>query len=71
MSNVKGSLKITGMTCGHCKKAVENILSEEKGVLQAEVILENAEASVTFDDAQTSLEALKKALNDSGIYKAS
>lgn len=71
MSNVKASLKITGMTCGHCKKAVENILREEKGVLQAEVNLENAEASITFDDAQTSLEALKKALNDSGIYKAS
>lgn len=71
MAEVKNSLKITGMTCGHCKKAVENILIQEKGVLQAEVILENAEATITFDDAQTSLEALKKAINDSGIYKAS
>lgn len=71
MAEVKSSLKVTGMTCGHCKKAVENILSEENGVVQAEVVLENAEATVTFDDAQTSLEALKKAINDSGIYKAS
>lgn len=71
MAQVKSIIKIQGMTCGHCKKAVENILSEERGVVQAEVILQNAEASVTFDDAQTSLEVLKKAINDSGIYKAS
>lgn len=71
MAQVKSNIKIQGMTCGHCKKAVENILSEENGVIQAAVVLENAEASVTFDDAQTSLETLKKAINDSGIYKAS
>ncbi len=71
MAQVKSNIKIQGMTCGHCKKAVENILSEENGVIQAAVVLENAEAAVTFDDAQTSLETLKKAINDSGIYKAS
>lgn len=71
MAQVKSNIKIQGMTCGHCKKAVENILSEENGVIQASVVLENAEALVTFDDTQTSLETLKKAINDSGIYKAS
>ncbi len=71
MAQVKSTIKVQGMTCGHCKKAVENILRDEKGVLHADVFLENEEAVVTFDDAQTSLETLKKAINDSGIYKAS
>lgn len=70
MSNIKNTLKITGMTCGHCKKAVKNILREQKGVLQVEVVLENAVATVVFDDTQTSLEALKKAINNSGIFNA-
>lgn len=70
MAQVKSTINVHGMTCGHCKKAVENILLDEKGVLQANVILENAQAIVTFDDAQTSLEILKKTINDSGIYKA-
>jgi copper chaperone len=69
MAQVKSNIKIQVMTCGHCKKAVENILKEEKGVLKAEVFLENALADVTFDDSQTSLEKLKNAINDSGIYK--
>jgi copper chaperone len=69
MAQVKSTIKIKGMTCGHCKKAVENILKEEKGVLKAEVFLENALADVTFDDSQTSLEKLKNSINDSGIYK--
>lgn len=70
MADIKSNIKIEGMTCGHCKKAVENILREENGVIQAEVDLEKAEANVTFDNSKTSLEALKKAINDSGIYKA-
>jgi copper chaperone len=70
MTQIKSNIKVEGMTCGHCKKAVENILKEEVGVLQAEVFLEKAEADVTFDDSQTSLQALAKAINDSGIYKA-
>jgi len=69
MAQVKSTIKIQGMTCGHCKKAVENILKEEKGVLKAEVFLENALAVITFDDSQTSLEKLKNAINDSEIFK--
>ncbi|MFN7013667.1 MAG: cation transporter [Bacteroidia bacterium] len=71
MTQVKCAINVQGMTCEHCKKAVENILKEEKGVLQAEVVLESSEAHVTFDDTQTSLNILIKAINDSGIYKAS
>lgn len=71
MNQAKHIINVQGMTCGHCKKAVENILLEQKGVLQAEVILEKAQVHVTFDDNKTSLEALKKAINESEIYKAS
>ena len=36
------------------------------GVLKADVIIEKAEAKVTFDDAKTNVEALLKATKNAG-----
>ena len=40
-------LKIEGMTCGHCKAAVENALKAVPGVTSVTVELEKKEAIVT------------------------
>ena len=40
-------LKIAGMTCGHCKQTVEDVLSKLPGVRQVrEVSLERGEALI-------------------------
>ncbi len=39
-------LSITGMTCGHCKKAVEEALTTVQGVESVEVDLTQASASI-------------------------
>jgi copper chaperone len=57
------TLKVSGMTCGHCKKHVEEALLEVSGVEKAEVDLEKGEA-VVYGGA--SREELVKAVEEVG-----
>ena len=71
MATEKITLKIEGMTCGHCEKSVNKIISEIDGVSECSVSLQNASAEVTFDNSKTAKHLIIKAVNDSEIYKAS
>ena len=41
---------VSGMTCQHCKMAVERALQELKGVTQIEVKLESGQVAVSYDE---------------------
>lgn len=58
-------LKIEGMSCGHCKAAVEKALKAVDGVENAVVDLENKSADVTLNK-EVGNEVLKKAVEDAG-----
>ena len=58
------TLNIEGMTCGGCVKSVTSILEGVNGVDKAEVSLENKNAVVEFDPAQTNPAALIEAVED-------
>lgn len=60
--NKKTELNIEGMSCGHCVARVKNALSDVKGVLKAEVSLEEKNAIVEYDSDATSPEEMKKAV---------
>lgn len=60
------TLQVKGMSCGHCKMAVENALKELDGVTQAEVNLEAGKVDVTFDDSKVTVDAMKEAIEDQG-----
>ncbi len=45
------TLSVTGMTCGHCKAAVEKALRSVPGTFGATVFLEAGEAEVDHDTA--------------------
>lgn len=64
MQNV--TLKVQGMSCGHCVKAVESSVGELKGIENVKVNLDQAEAVVSFDEAQVSLEDIKETIEDQG-----
>ncbi len=57
-------LNVSGMTCGHCKTAVENALKKVSGVNGAQVDLANGKASVEGEHINT--EALIAAVIDEG-----
>jgi Copper chaperone len=57
------TLKIEGMTCGHCKAAVEKALKSVAGVTAATVDLQKKEAAV-IGSADT--DELRKAVEEAG-----
>lgn len=59
-------LRIEGMTCGHCKKAVENALASVDGVKTVDVDLDAGRARVEGGELPRLVDAVK----DEG-YKAS
>ena len=65
---MKHTYHIHGMTCNGCRSHVEETLSKVKGVSQAQVDLEKAEAIIEMD-AHIPIESFQEALkNDGGRY---
>ena len=64
MQNV--TLKVEGMSCGHCVKAVETGVGELSGIETVKVNLDAAEVAVSFNEAQVSLAQIKEAIEEQG-----
>ena len=62
-------ISVEGMTCAGCVNSVTRVLAALPGVSQADVSLTKARAKVTYDPAQTGVEAMKQAIERAG-YKA-
>ncbi|WP_339059995.1 copper chaperone CopZ [Tepidibacillus marianensis] len=59
-------IRVEGMTCNHCKMAVEGALKKLNGVSNAIVSLENKNVTVNFDDAKVTFSQMKEAIEDQG-----
>lgn len=60
------TLSVPGMTCAACPITVKKALSRVDGVSRIVVIFDKREATVTFDDAKTTVQALTKAAGNTG-----
>lgn len=60
------TLSVPGMNCATCPITVKKALTQVSGVSKIEVSLDRREANVTFDDIKTSVEALTRAIKESG-----
>ena len=60
------TLSVPDMNCAACPITVKKALTKVSGVNKTDVNLERREAKVTFDDAKTSVEALRLATKDAG-----
>lgn len=63
------TLKVTGMTCQHCVRAVTQALESRDGVSRAEVDLQAGRARVEYDASQVTTGELAAAVADEG-YEA-
>lgn len=59
-------LKISGLSCNHCKMKIEKALKTLAGVENVRVELEAGEAEVDFDPAKISETELKRVIVDAG-----
>ncbi|MBC7000190.1 heavy metal translocating P-type ATPase [Cytophaga sp. FL35] len=64
---MKHTYHIHGMTCNGCRTHVENTLSRVKGVANASVDLEKAEATIEME-SHIPIETFQKALKEDGSY---
>lgn len=59
-------LKVTGMTCGGCISKITDALKAVSGVSDVNVSPSAGEATVKYDERQTSPDQLKSAVKDAG-----
>lgn len=60
------TLSVPGMYCEMCPATVSKALKKVNGVEKVAASFETKEAVVTFDDARTSVDALRKATANAG-----
>ena len=61
----KITLKVDGMSCEHCAKAVRNAVTGS-GAADAVVDLKGGSVSFRYDSAKVKLEAIKSAITEEG-----
>ncbi|RDY71299.1 MULTISPECIES: cation transporter [Halobacillus] len=59
------TLKVEGMTCGHCKSAVEGALKEVDGVNDVNVDLDTGNVKVSHADSANKVE-MREAVEEQG-----
>ena len=66
MTHTKVRIPVTGMTCSACQSRVQSALQKQPGVEDASVNLMMANATVTYDPAETTPERLIDAVRKTG-----
>jgi copper chaperone len=59
-------LKVEGMSCGHCRAAVEAALKTLDGVNEVEVQLETGKVIVDYDEGAAAEHELAEAIRNAG-----
>ncbi len=63
---VELTISVEGMSCGHCKAAVEGTLTKISGVVSAEVNLAAKNVTVKYESEKVTEEKLKAEIEDAG-----
>lgn len=64
---MKKMLIIEGMSCSHCKNAVEKAVKSLPGINFAEVDLAAKKLTVDFDDTKTDIDQVRAVVEDAGF----
>ena len=63
------TLKVSGMTCQHCVRSVQQALESQEGVTRADVDLQAGRARIEHDESRVTPAQLAAAVADEG-YEA-
>jgi len=67
---IEKTMNVEGMSCGHCKAAVEGELNRLSGVERANADIRKGTVEVSYDEAAVSTEDLKGAIEEAGYTVA-
>lgn len=62
----QATLRVQGMSCGHCVNAIESNVGQLNGVQSIKVDLAGGKVDVAFDQAIISLAQISEAIEDQG-----
>ncbi|MDR1000425.1 MAG: copper ion binding protein [Clostridiales bacterium] len=60
------TLKVGGMSCEHCVKAITKAVGAIEGVSSVKVNLGKGEAAIKYDESRAALDAIKEAIIEEG-----
>jgi copper chaperone len=60
------TIKVEGMSCGHCVMRVKKAVEAVEGVQKADVNLENKQVIVEYEKGKENLEKVKAAIREAG-----
>ncbi len=58
---------VSDMHCAHCVAKVQSVIKAVKGVVSANVSLENGNATVTYKSNKTDIDTIKAAVTAAGF----
>ena len=64
-------LKIEGMTCGHCERAVKEVIQSLDGISFVRIDRNSGTGEMLINDALVSPVQVIEAVDNTGIYRAS
>jgi len=64
------TLKVNGMSCGHCVKAVEGSVGELDGVNSVKVDLATGTVAVEYKSEQVTVDKIKETIDEEGYEVA-
>jgi copper ion binding protein len=70
MQNQTLAFTVDGMTCGHCVRAVKELIEEVEGVSNVSVSLDDKKAVVSFSEKSLAPESIVNHINSNSNYKA-
>jgi len=62
----KQTLDVKGMSCGHCRSAVEGALNDLNGVSDVHVDLDSGKVDVTYDTKEVTVKDMEDAVEEQG-----
>ena len=60
------TLKVQGMTCGHCVSSVKGALESVDGISDVEVNLAEGTVHAKYDESKVNLDQMKSLIDDQG-----
>jgi copper chaperone len=64
------TIKVEGMSCGHCVMRVKKAIEGVEGVRKADVDLQKKQAIVEYEEGKANLEKVKAAIKEAGYELA-
>ena len=66
----QATLSVPDISCGHCKSSIEGAVNPLEGVDSAVVAIDDRNVAITYDGAESTMDAIVNAIDEQGYEVA-